>query len=210
MNHKTNHALFAYWDGVRGARLAPRRFEIEPSQIVAILPYTFILERIDSETFRYRLAGTALCEAFGQEYRDTNFLAGWAPDEAGTIERLLAVITQHGAVGILAIEASASGRPPVAFEVLILPLQHTHDTIDRILGAICPIDAPDWLGAEPLTTRRLVTSDIHWPAGAPPVIHDTLPRQVPFLPHVRKARIVRSDRRQFRVYDGGLTKPVDP
>ena len=49
---------------------------------------------------------------------------------------------------------------------------------------------------------------IVWPDGEPDgrPLGDMLHRQVPFLPHVRKARIVRSERRQFRVYDGGLTK----
>ena len=34
--------------------------------------------------------------------------------------------------------------------------------------------------------------------------------QSPFQAHIRNARIVRSERRQFRVYDGGLSKnPTD-
>ncbi len=206
MNSKTSQALFAYWNEVRRDRLAPRRFEIEPSQIVGILPHTFILERVDSETFRYRLAGTALCDAFGQEFRDTNFLAGWHGDDADAIERLLAAVTQHGAVGVLSVEAMAVGRPAVAFEILILPLVHTRDTIDRLLGAATPLEMPDWLGSEPLTTRRLTASTLVWPTGTSAVVENAVQRQEPFFPHVRKARIVRSERRQFRVYDGGLTK----
>jgi hypothetical protein len=38
--------------------------------------------------------------------------------------------------------------------------------------------------------------------------HDSQ-RQAPFKPHIRKSRIVRSDRRQFRVYDGGLNDPAE-
>jgi hypothetical protein len=207
MKQKINQTLFAYWNEVRRDRLAPRRFEIEPSQIASILPNTFILERIDSETFRYRLAGTAICEAFRREFRDSNFLEGWAEDDRVSIERLLAVVTQQGGVGRLDTVASTADGRKLAFEVVLLPLVHTHDTIDRVLGAISPENAPDWLGVEPLTAKRLRHIEVIWPNGRPQTIIDALHRQVPFLPHIRKARIVRSNRRQFRVYDGGLSKP---
>lgn len=206
MKHKASQTLYAYWNDVRGERMAPRRFEIEPSQIGGILPQTFILERSDSETFRFRLAGTAICEAFGREFRDTNFLDGWAEDDRVTLERLLAVVTQQGGVGMVDIAASAPGRPDVNFEVIVLPLVHTRDSVDRVLGAMSPMTLPDWLGHEVLTQRKLLRTDIIWPNGRPQSILDALHRQAPFLPHVRNARIVRSERRQFRVYDGGLGK----
>ena len=62
MKQSTIQVLFGYWNEVRGERLAPRRFEIEPARIATILPETFILERLDSETFPYRLAGTKICD----------------------------------------------------------------------------------------------------------------------------------------------------
>lgn len=217
MKHKTTQTLYSYWNEVRKDRMAPRRFEIEPSQIGPILPNTFILERTDSHTYRFRLAGTAICDAFGQEFRDTNFLDGWDDDDTITLERLLGVVTSQGGVGVLDIEAAPSAskearepdRGSAAFEVLLLPLVHTRDTVDRVVGAITPIRAPSWLGHEVLTQRRLLRSELVWPNGRPQSVIDALHRQAPFLPHVRKARIVRSDRRQFRVYDGGLSKSAD-
>ena len=209
MKQKINQTLFAYWNDVRQDRMAPRRFEIEPSQIAAILPHTFILERVDWETFRFRLAGTALCEAFRQEFRDTNFLDGWSTQDRISLERMLAVVTTQGGVGRLDIQAEAAGGQTAAFEIALLPLVHTRDTVDRVLGAFSPHSVPDWLGHQPLTRRTLTVSEIIWPHGRPQNVVEALHRQVPFLPHIRKARIVRSERRQFRVYDGGLSKPQD-
>ena len=209
MKHKINQTLLAYWNDVRQNRPAPRRFEIEPSQIAGILPHTFILERIASDNFRYRLAGTALCDAFRQEFRDTNFLNGWAEEDRISLERLLSVVTTQAGVGRLDVEIAASAGQTAAFEVVLLPLIHTRDTVDRILGAFSPVDAHDWLGHEQLTTRHLKTTEVIWPDGRPHALNDMLHRQVPFLPHIRKARIVRSERRQFRVYDGGLSKVHD-
>ncbi len=209
MKHKTTQTLYSYWNEVRGDRMAPRRFEIEPSLIGGILPNTFILERSSKDTYRFRLAGTAICEAFGQEFRDTNFLDGWDEDDRLSLERLLSVVTTQGGVGVLDIEARPVTRDSTPFETILLPLIHTRDSVDRILGAMSPLHPPAWLGHEVLTKRTLERSEIIWPNGRPQSIIEALHRQAPFLPHVRKARIVRSERRQFRVYDGGLTKSWD-
>jgi len=217
MKHKITQTLYSYWNEVRKDRLAPRRFEIEPSQIGTILPHTFILERTDSHTYRFRLAGTAICDAHGQEFRDTNFLDGWSDDDAITLERLLGVVTNQGGVGVLEIDASpvsgakakSSAREAVAFELVLLPLVHTRDTVDRILGSLTPLDPPAWLGQQALSHKHLLRSELVWPNGRPQSVLDALHRQAPFLPHVRKARIVRSQRRQFRVYEGGLSKSPD-
>ena len=206
MKQKNSQTLYTYWNEVRRDRLAPRRFEIEPSQIGAILPNTFILERSDSATFRFRLAGTAICEAFGQEFRDTNFLEGWADDDRVSLERQLAVVTQQGGVAVIDIEAFARTGQSAIFETILLPLVHTRDTVDRVLGAMTPQTVPDWMGHEVLSARKVLRSEIIWPNGRPQSVLDASHRQAPFLPHVRKARIVRSERRQFRVYDGGLGK----
>ena len=56
MKHTTTQNLYAYWNAMRGARLAPRRFEIEPAQIADILPDTFILERVDFETYPFSVS----------------------------------------------------------------------------------------------------------------------------------------------------------
>ena len=209
MKHKTTQTLYNYWNEVRGERMAPRRFEIEPSQIGGILPNTFILERCSSAIYRFRLAGTAICEEFGQEFRDTNFLDGWDDEDSVSLERLLSVVTTQGGVGVLNVEARSDTREFTPFEVVLLPLIHTRDSVDRILGAMTPLSPPAWLGHETMTKRMLERSEIIWPNGRPQSISDALQRQAPFLPHIRKARIVRSERRQFRVYDGGLTKSLD-
>jgi hypothetical protein len=92
-----------------------------------------------------------------------------------------------------------------AFEILVLPLQHMQPTADRFIGTWCAVEPPEWLGAEPLTYRSLLSCDVIWPDGRPHAVVEAQERQVPFLPHVRNSRLVRVDRRQFRVYDGGLS-----
>jgi hypothetical protein len=70
MKQRTVQTLYGYWNALRAGRIAPRRLEIEPSRIGSILSETFMLERTDPATCRYRLAGTRLCEIFGFELLD--------------------------------------------------------------------------------------------------------------------------------------------
>ncbi|MGQ0674138.1 MAG: PAS domain-containing protein [Hyphomicrobium sp.] len=207
MQHKTTKHLFTYWNDVRDGRLAPRRFDIEPAQISEVLPDTFMLERIARSIYRFRLAGTRICDQFQSEFRGVDFLEGWSPEDTTTLERQLAAISDQGGVGLFAIEARTVGGESVPFEIVILPLVHTDGMIDRFLGAVSPLETPAWLGSERLVYKRLIRHEIVWPDGRPHAVVDRAHRQVPFLPHVRNARIVRFERRQFRVYDGGLTKP---
>ena len=214
MRHKTSKTLFDYWNVVRGEHLAPRRFEIEPAKISAILSSTFMLERLDPSTSRYRLAGTAVCNIFGVELRASNFLDGWPPEDRLSLTRRLSVLSGQGAVELIHLEAAPAGRASAPFELLLLPLRHTGEEIDRILGSFAALDCPSWLGHVPLATKRLIGNEFIWPAGNPNRGADarpapTRPNYVPPALVPREGRIVSSERRQFRVFDGGLNRSND-
>ena len=85
MKQKTTQILDAYWNELRAGRLAPKRLEIEPSRIGSILAETFMLERAGASLYRYRLAGTRLCEIFGSELRGTNLLDGWSGSDRAAL-----------------------------------------------------------------------------------------------------------------------------
>jgi hypothetical protein len=58
--------LYAYWEAKRRARSMPARADIDPADILWLLPYLMIIERA-ADRFRYRLAGTAVAVALGQD-----------------------------------------------------------------------------------------------------------------------------------------------
>ncbi len=208
MRHKTNQSLFGYWNGLRAGRLAPRRFEIEPACLGEALPDTFILERHDEGTFPFRLAGTRLCERFKKEFRGHNFLAQWSANDSQTLRSRLNTISVQGGVVLLLAEAISASGKSVKAELIILPLVHGQSCADRFVGAFSPLEAPPWLGYDPLDDLHILSDEIIWPDGHPrPVQTGPADRQSPFLPRIRHSRIVRSDRRQFRVFDGGLMTP---
>jgi hypothetical protein len=205
MRHPTTQALYDYWNEMRGERIAPQRLEIQPARIGEILPDTFILERSDSRTFRYRLAGTRVCARFGMELRSLNFLDRWSAADRAMLEEHLSAITETGRVGVFTGEAFAGLSTPATFEIVILPLVHTGNAIDRFLCAISVFDEPGWLGSEPIRRIKMQAAEAIWPRGQLPRPEAKPGSQAPLSPHVRNARIVRQNRRQFRVYDGGLS-----
>lgn len=192
MQQPTSRQLYAYWDRVRNGRVAPRRFEIEPAQIANILPETFIAEGAGLLGYRFRLAGTKICEQFGRELRGADLLGLWEEPDRIAIASLLRNVFTDAAVGYGRFRAYASNNRQASFEFIILPLIHTGETINRTLGAITAIEPPFWLGAEPLLRQKIIEVNLHWPDGVPPLMAQG------------GAEVVSLARRRFRVLSGGL------
>lgn len=215
MRTSSNAILYNYWNSVRGSRLAPRRFEIEPSRIADVLAETLILEFQEPASFIYRLAGTRICEITGREMRGSNFLEGWRDTDRFALQRHLTSVRKLGAVTRVLVEGSAASGQSARFELLVLPLLHNADSIDRFLGGFVPLKAEPWLGETPVVSFRILETELTYPADGfelpEPVLRSTPQANTPppVLPSVRSARIVRQDRRQFRVYDGGLSQGQD-
>ncbi|MEL6298325.1 MAG: PAS domain-containing protein [Pseudomonadota bacterium] len=211
MKHTTSQTLYSYWNEVRDGRPAPRRFDIEPARISHILSSTLILERLDFETYRFRLAGTDVCDIFGYELRGEEFFPLW--DEEGdriSFEKALSAITRHCRLGVFEFAGEAPSGETITCEMLLMPLVHTNDQVDRCLGAISAAYSETRFNSEPLTNHRLLSSRMITPdANLEQYVTPTEPQgpqaPAPFTADIRSARIVRSDRRQFRVYDGGLS-----
>lgn len=211
MRHPATQALYAYWNEVRGERPAPRRLEIQPARIADVLLDTFILERADNGTFRFRLAGTRVAARFGLDLKAQDFLACWGDGDRALLEHHLADIADLGHVGLFTGEAELPGEAPdtgsrrsYAFELLILPLMHTGQTIDRLLCLLVPLEDAEAGRATAIRRLRLMAAEAVRPAEAQADPAAFSERQLPLHPHVRVARIVRQGRRQFRVYQGGL------
>jgi hypothetical protein len=194
MQQPTSRQLYAYWDRVRNGRLAPRRFEIEPAKIAALLPETFIAESAGLLGYRFRLAGTKICEQFGRELRGADFSSLWEEQDREAVASLLRSVFTDAAVGNGVFRAYTRTNRQVSFEMVLMPLIHSGEAVNRILGAITAIDPPFWLGAEPLVRQEIVDLQLHYPDGAPSV-----PRGGTEI--VRRAR--------FRVYEGGLAEGND-
>ena len=156
MRQKSSQRLFDYWNNIRGKRAAPRREEIEPSDIRELLADTFILEVSGSmRTVSYRLAGTRLCAAFGRELKGYGFLGHWNEEDCFDVAKLLARVYRDMEPLIAVMRGHTQSGKTVDYEFVLLPLEPMIDGTARILGVATPSKDFYWLGAEPITDCRL-------------------------------------------------------
>jgi len=130
--------VFAYWDKLRGARIAPARREIRPDQIPrAMLPSLFIIEVIagPKQQFRYRLFGTEVTKEYGS---DPTGKFAHEVDLDSIADRIIGIYETVAATAQPSIKkwryAKSDGRV-LDYESLILPLSDDGATVNFLLGA---------------------------------------------------------------------------
>ena len=194
--------LFTYWNELRNGRKAPNRFEIEPKKIGPLLPETFILETDETRSFRFRLAGTKICETYGYELKGLDFISFWKDrNDSEAVESLLHTIKEDGSAGLLEFTATSSDGEDCRFEILLLPLIHAGEQVNRIMGSLSSIDDPYWLGSKRLKSQKLDNLDLIWPDLKPDFSRPDTDNLT--ITPSGIDRIVSTNGRLFRVIDGG-------
>ena len=149
--------LFQYWNRLRAGTPAPRRTQIEPSDIRDVLSQTFILESIDqSADMTFRVAGTAISNLFGRPLRNTAMRGLFSEAQKPIISRLLRNSYQDHSVVVLGLNATTRSGRNTLLEILVLPLQDEADS-HRLLGCVTPHQYQFWHGLEPITNVDLQT-----------------------------------------------------
>lgn len=153
MRNKVSRELFAYWDALRGARAAPERACFNPGAISAILADTFLIE-VDAEgLFPLRVVGTRVNAIRGAELKGTSFLDLWRQEDRQSVHAALVAVVDGVAPLVGGARMRAPGDAQVDLEFLLLPMRHFGKTHSRVLGAISPARAVEWMaagGASPL------------------------------------------------------------
>lgn len=209
MKHETSRELYGYWNRVRGEERAPHRGAIEPSDIRRILADTFILEVVDRTSYLVRLAGTRVCALYCRELKGTNLLDLWRADDRSAVATLAAAVSEDGAVAVVTVEAETGRGSRVAAELLLLPLRHSGEGFDRILGCFAALERPYWLGAEPFTRQTIASLRLIWPDEMPRPLRRRTDREVnrptvvPLTPGPVAAAGAPRRHRHLTVFDGG-------
>ena len=167
MKQATSRELYEYWDRVRRGRPAPRRSDIEPSDIRRILADTVILEVAGRENYIIRLAGTRICSLFCREMKGGNFLDLWSVEDRNAMATLGTAVAEDAAGAVVTFTATTSGNHSLTAELLMLPLSHSGERYDRVLGAISPLERPYWVGSEPIVSQTVVSLRMIWPNERP-------------------------------------------
>lgn len=168
MKHAASRMLHAHWDGLRGARAAPERGEIEPGEIRHILADSFILE-IDAaaRTAVIRLAGTRVCALFGRELRGTAFATLWGSSPAARPWRLVETVIEETAGLVAGLRARAGASNVLDLEMLLLPLRHRGRTQARVIGTLSAVPVPEWVGLHAVESLETLSLRVLVPGAEP-------------------------------------------
>ena len=210
MKHAASRELYGYWQRVRRGRPAPDRSEIEPSDIRRILGDTFILEVAAPFEYRFRLAGTRVCAAFGREMKGKNFMDFWTGKDRETMATLFSAISEDAAAAVIGVEGHAAHGRDLAFELLCLPVRQKGEGYNRVIGTLAPMDDPYWIGLHPIVKQRITSLRLIWPDEKPSFLlrgadlADEIPETPMFQPAMSRG-MADGHRRvgHLTVYEGG-------
>lgn len=127
----------AYWEALRGARIVPKRSEIDPRGIEGALENAFIVERVAPGIARLRIAGSHLNDLMGMEVRGMPLTALFNPGARQLISETLEEVFQAPGTSRFRLTSSGSeGRPEGEARMLLLPLKSDLGDVSRLLGCL--------------------------------------------------------------------------
>lgn len=130
-------ALRAYWESLRRGQDLPRRAEIDPRRIEALLPNAFIAERIAPGITRLRVAGNHLADLMGMEVRGMPLSSFIAPEARDDFALRMVELFETPAALRLALRSPGSlGRPEMTATLILLPLLSDLGDVSRALGCL--------------------------------------------------------------------------
>ncbi len=152
--------LLDYWRAKCRDGAFPDRSEIEPRHIVNILPYVFIVERLDVEPSDYcfRLVGTGIADIKGD--LTGRRLSELFPDR----DRHAKVWRQYddaccGAIFVRSEGLGWRGKEFVRYKVVLLPLRGPHGAVRFLIGTAHGLPLPDGSPASRSAPERFPIPD---------------------------------------------------
>jgi len=163
IGHSSSRSLFRYWESIRGERSAPLRSEIELHQICPLLPWMFISEpAADGSGHRLRLAGTGVCELWGENMTGRDLFAAWNHFERTTMDKLLASAVADRHPFIMRCRVRNESGLSATIEIMGLPVEADDTGQTQVLGLIVPFQDSELLRQHRLVSFDLVSVRIIW------------------------------------------------
>lgn len=147
--------ILAYWDSLQGESPVPAAAAVDPRALKSHLPDLFMIERLDRAVFAFRLAGTRMCQRFGRELRDHDFVRLFPSGQQGEVLAQLNRALQGGESLVLNAEASTLDGKTVDAQIVLMPLADAEGRVVRLLGALLPGDDFALRNGEIFVTLRL-------------------------------------------------------
>lgn len=161
--HPGTRLLFRYWETVRSEKAAPRRQDLDLRQIKSLLPNLVIIEkRLDTGAYKWRLAGTDVCQLFGREITATDALFLGDDFEKSTVKRMYDSVRTRLQPCLLRYRLITEHQSVIGVEQLGLPLLNATESQAFVFGGIFPFHEPARQGHKSITGFELTSARTIW------------------------------------------------
>jgi hypothetical protein len=137
MIHSEIRTLYNYWEQLRAGRPCPYRAEVDPRNMIGDARHLFVLEDLGEGNMRFRLAGTALLDAFGYELRGMSARSIMHGPARESFVALIAETLAEAGVGYARLLAPDG---VTVWEVVLLPLRDNFGKVERLIGCLHPVN----------------------------------------------------------------------
>jgi hypothetical protein len=129
-----NSDIYDIWKQLAGDRLAPKREEISPAKLRALLPWTWVVD-VTGDDFRFRIAGERVVEYLGHRHAGMFLSELRGPKFFELMHTLFShCVVQRKPVVHGPFQSSHANREHLEAEVLILPLSEDGIHVTALCG----------------------------------------------------------------------------
>lgn len=169
--HPSSRSLFRFWEAMRAERSAPSRSELDLGKIRTLIPSLFIAEfATTAREFRWRLAGTAICELYCRELTGTDLLKGWDGFETDIISRYLNATMTKRQPSVLRFRLQTDRDQIIGAELMAFPLLAVDGVTTHIFGGLFPFRETWSLGYSAITRFELSAARSVWTENLPAAV----------------------------------------
>jgi hypothetical protein len=127
--------LYSYWRRQKGNKSCPSRSDIRPKDLVPHLPHVFMVDVLDDENFRFRLAGSRFCDVT-QRRMAGEFIEAVFPETFCAEVRNAWQQASDGATVLGRGQVWIPAKDFLQWEGIVLPLSQSGKDIDTLVGVI--------------------------------------------------------------------------
>lgn len=137
--HPGTRLLFRHWETIRSEHAAPKRSDLNLRQIRSLMPNLVMIEKTAATaSYRWRLAGTDVCQLFGRELTATDALFLGDSFEKATIRKLYEAVRTSLQPCLLRYRLTTDKDTVIGVEQVGLPLLNDAQSEVYVFGGIFP------------------------------------------------------------------------
>ena len=136
MTDTTIDTLRNHWHSLVDGGNIPQRSQIAPREMPEILDCIFVLERLNPEDVRIRVAGLKISEMMGMEVRGQSPVNFFMDGARGRFSAVLNDVMNRPTIAHLGLATVDKMGNPGEAEMILLPLRSDFGDVSRVIGCI--------------------------------------------------------------------------